>query len=68
MGSWTRSVLIYIYINRKYTFETYDNNLKVFQPGSTVATSIIEAEGLIKQAGLLTISSGNVEFESLKLI
>jgi hypothetical protein len=45
-----------------YTFETFDNNLKVFQAGSTVATSLIEDECKEKQAGLLTITTGAVEF------
>lgn len=31
-----------------YTFETFDNNLKVYQPGSTVATSLIEDEAMEK--------------------
>lgn len=40
----------------------------VFQPGSTVATSLIEAEAIIKQAGLLTVGSKEtITFESIKL-
>jgi len=43
-------------IPSSYVFERFDNNLKVFQAGSTVATSLIEDEAKEKQAGLLIIT------------
>ena len=30
-------------------------NFNVYQPGSTIATSLIDAETLIKHAGILTV-------------
>ncbi|CAD8186647.1 unnamed protein product [Paramecium pentaurelia] len=49
-----------------YTLDTCEH-FQVFYPGSTVATSIIEYESLIKQAGLFTLTQNQMKFESIKL-
>ncbi|CAD8177206.1 unnamed protein product [Paramecium octaurelia] len=49
-----------------YTLDTCEH-FQVFYPGSTVATSIIEYESLIKQAGLFTLTKNQMKFESIKL-
>ncbi|CAD8183420.1 unnamed protein product [Paramecium octaurelia] len=49
-----------------YTLDTCEH-YQVFYPGSTVATSIIEYESLIKQAGLFTLTKNQMKFESIKL-
>lgn len=48
-------------IFRKYNLEQVEH-FHVFMCGSSVATSIIEAEGYVKQSGLFTVTPEGYQF------
>jgi hypothetical protein len=40
-----------------------EDDIRIYQPGSTVATSIIEAESAMKHIGMLSIRGKKIELE-----
>lgn len=44
-----------------HIYQDLESGLNYYQPGSTVATSLIEAEGIIKHCGLLTVNNQGYE-------